>query len=131
METLKSIVKELKTYNLVKNRKKLLEDKLEQYEEKRKPEEETMPWKNGSLYDMKMESILDGIDECDSIIDKVDGWLKDLEPLEKLIIEQRFFIGMSWIDVKDQAGYSDRTVRKIYSKGLDKIAERLGGSYEN
>jgi len=129
METRKNVMKELKTYNLIKNRKKLLEDRLEQYDEKRKPEEETMPWKNGSLYDMKMESILDGIDKCDSIIDKVDGWLKDLEPLEKLIIEQRFFIGMSWIDVKDQAGYSERTLRKIYSRGLDKIAERLGGSY--
>ncbi len=54
METRKNVMKELKTYNLIKNRKKLLEDRLEQYDEKRKPEEETMLWKNGSLYDMKM-----------------------------------------------------------------------------
>jgi len=130
METLKNIVKELKTYNLVKNRKKLLEDRLEQFNKKQKPDEDIMPWKAGSLYDMKMENLLDAIDECHDTINKIDGWLENVDPLEKIIIEQRYFLGLSWADIADQAAYSLRMSERILNRGLEKIVLTIGGKDE-
>jgi DNA-directed RNA polymerase specialized sigma24 family protein len=125
--------KEIDTYNLVKKRKKLLEDRLEVYNSKNPVITNNIePWKMDSLYTLDINSILDDLEKCDKAISEIDAAMNTLDENVKNVVDLRLIVGLNWIDLAEEAEYSIRTCNRLFNMGLEQIdveLKKIRGGY--
>ncbi len=125
--------KEIDTYNLVKSRKKLLEDRLEVYNSKNPVITNNIePWRNDSLYTLDINSILDDLEKCDKTISEIDAAMNTLDESIKNVVDLRLIVGLSWIDLAEEAEYSIRNCNRLFNMGLEQIdveLKKIRGGY--
>ena len=125
--------KEIDTYNLVKKRKKLLEDRLEVYNSKNPVITNNIePWRKDSLYTLDINSILDDLEKCDKTISEIDAAMNTLDETIKNVVDLRLIVGLNWIDLAEEAEYSIRNCNRLFNMGLEQIdveLKKIRGGY--
>ena len=125
--------KEIDTYNLVKKRKKLLEDRLEVYNSKNPVITNSIePWRKDSLYTLDINSILDDLEKCERTISEIDAAMNTLDEKVKHVVDLRLIVGLGWVDLAEEAEYSIRNCNRLFNMGLEQIdvaLKKIRGGY--
>ena len=126
-------LKEIKSYNLVKSRKKLLEDRLEVFNMKAPVvTNDIKPWRKDSIYTIDINTLLDDLDKCDKFVTELDAAMATLDESLMKVLELRVIIGLGWIDISEELGLCVRSCRRVLDSAvehLDTELKKIRGGY--
>jgi|LGVF01.2.fsa_nt_gb DNA-directed RNA polymerase specialized sigma24 family protein len=126
-------LKEIKSYNLVKSRKKLLEDRLEVFNMKAPVvTNDIKPWRKDSIYTIDINTLLDDLDKCDKFVTELDAAMATLDEGLMKVLELRVIIGLGWIDISEELGLCVRSCRRVLDSAvehLDTELKKIRGGY--